>query len=266
MKLSEIAKETADACRKAGQFIAGERSKVAQSDIEHKALNSLVSYVDKQAEQMLVESLSEIFPQAGFITEEDTPDQRDAEWVWVIDPLDGTTNYLHQITPYAVSVALLHHEREQVGVVYEIGQDEMFVAWRGGGSWLDERAIKVSRAEQLSQSLLATGFPYQKFTEVEPFMQMLSELFARTRGVRRLGSAATDLAYVACGRFEGFFESDLSSWDVAAGALLVQEAGGQVTDYRLGADYLYGGEIVATAPGVAHEFYQILQRHFFHSK
>lgn len=234
-----------DLLREVGAFINHQRSHVSAQDIHHKSLNSLVSYVDKEAEKQLVAGLEEIFPAASFLTEEATVATRSTRYQWIIDPLDGTTNYLHGIAPYAISVALMEDDICVLGAVYELSQLEMFTALRGQGAKCNGRPLKVSPEKDLQLALFATGFPYESSSRDQQFGALLTQLFRHTRGLRRLGSAATDLAYVAAGRFSGFFEYGLSPWDVAAGALLVQEAGGRVSDFQGGTDYLHGGEICA---------------------
>lgn len=262
MNLTTLTRQVEAVCREAGSFINREKLKVTGQDVEIKGLNSLVSYVDKRAEEILVSGLRKILPEAGFITEEDTPDDADKPLRWVIDPLDGTTNYLHGIPVYAVSVALLEGDDELVGVVYELGQEEMFTAWKGGGAWLNGYLLKMDGVIRLSDTLIATGFPYHDFSRMESYMNLLEDLFQKTRGVRRLGSAATDLAYVACGRFNAFFEAGLSPWDVAGGTLLVKEAGGVVSDFKGGSNYIFGAEIVAASAAVYDEFQDLVQKHF----
>jgi myo-inositol-1(or 4)-monophosphatase len=226
-------------------FISTERESFSDDRVESKSLNNLVSYVDKGAEQRLVDGLKKIVPEAGFIAEEGTG-ERKAGLNWIIDPLDGTTNFVHGIPCYCISVALANEQGVLVGVVLEVTRNECFSAWKGGGAWLNGRPIKVSTRDTLQASLLATGFPYDDFGREAEYMQLLRELMHGSRGIRRLGSAAADLAYVACGRFEAFYEYGLNPWDVAAGGLLVQEAGGQVTDFRNGGEWLFGEELVAS--------------------
>ncbi len=260
MKFADLLPRLEAVCRKTGDFILAEKEKVSGKDIELKSLNSLVSYVDKKAEEQLVSGLGAILPEAGFITEEDTPDS-DARLRWVIDPLDGTTNYLHGIPVFAISVALMDGPEVVLGCVYELGQKEMFLAAKGHGTTLNGKMVRVNQKE-LSETLIATGFPYYNFARMDGFLAMLKRLFKETRGVRRLGSAATDLAYVACGRFDGFFEYGLSPWDVAAGALLVKEAGGQVSDFSGEGNYIFGGEILA-ASASTYEAMQALTDEYF---
>lgn len=160
--------------------------------------------------------------------------------------MDGTTNYIQGIPLYAVSIGLLDGEELVLGVVYEVGRDECFYAWKNGGAYLNGQTIRVSDRREIHEALLATGFPYNDFSKMESYMIFLEWAMKNARGVRRLGSAATDLVYVACGRFEAFWEYDLKPWDVAAGAVIVKEAGGTVTDYKGGENYLFGKEIVAS--------------------
>lgn len=250
MDLSLVTQQLTELAREVKDFIHHHRNRVQSEDIELKSFNSLVSYVDKTAEEQLVKGLKTIVPEAGFITEEGTETQGGERYNWIVDPLDGTTNFLHGIPVFAISVALMDNDEVVAGLVWEIGQDESFTAWKGGGAWLNGKPIRVSSNTELKKSLIATGFPYYDFSRMQSFLQLLGSLFEKTRGVRRLGSAATDLAYVACGRFDGFFEYGLSPWDVAAGVLLVQEAGGKVSDYSGGNNYIHGQEIVAGSQSV----------------
>jgi myo-inositol-1(or 4)-monophosphatase len=233
------------------RFIRTERERFSEADVESKSLNNLVSYVDKGAEQRLVDGLSKLLPGSGFIAEEGTG-TRAANDNWIIDPLDGTTNFVHGIPCYCISVGLQRDGEMVVGVVLEVTRDECFTAWKGGGAFLNGTPIRVSQRSSLQESLLATGFPYDDFGRETQYMELLKALMHKSRGIRRLGSAAADLAYVACGRFEAFYEYGLNPWDVAAGALLVQEASGRVTDFRNGDHWLTGEEIVASN-GAVHQ-------------
>lgn len=250
--MQQLIAPTSSLIRSVGQFLRQELGKVAAGDIETKALNSLVSYVDKTAEEQLVEGCSQIVPEAGFITEEETiVSNADKAWRWIIDPLDGTTNFLHQLPFFSISVALQHQQKTVMGFVYEVNRDELFYAWKGGGAWLNGKAIQVTPTLSLADSLVATGFPYYDFDKTTAYLKMLEQLMKGTRGVRRLGSAALDLAYTACGRFDAYFEYSLAPWDVAAGAFLVQEAGGIVSDFSGGGNYIFGKEIMASNPALA---------------
>jgi myo-inositol-1(or 4)-monophosphatase len=225
-KVAEIAKE-------AGTYLRESQSTFNTDTITSKSLNALVSEVDQNTERLLVERLSALLPLAGFLTEEETTAQDlNKEYTWVIDPLDGTTNFLHGLPIYSVSLALLHHEWPVIGVVYEVGLDECFTAYKDGGAFLNEQPISTSSSIQLADTLLATGFPYYNFTKLQGFQDTLAHFYQHTRGVRRIGTAAVDLAYTAAGRFDGYFEYGLSPWDVAAGILLVREAGGLVTNFE----------------------------------
>lgn len=246
MNWEQITKQTREACEEVAEFIRNEAAHFSREDIEHKGFNDLVSYVDKTAEEQLVQKLGKILPEAGFIAEEGTAEAKEAPYHWVIDPLDGTTNFVHGLPVYAISVALVKKEMPVVGVVVDLGQHKTFSAWKDGGAYMDALPIHVSKAPELAQSLLATGFPYYDFGRMDDYLKILKGFMESTHGLRRMGSAAIDLVYVACGRFEGFFEYNLNAWDVAAGALIVQEAGGKVTDFSAGDKYLFGREIVAS--------------------
>lgn len=246
MKLDEICKGVVVLCEEVGAFIAAEGASFSVDKIEHKGLNDLVSYVDRTAEEKLVKRLQELLPEAGFITEEKTINRLADTYNWVIDPLDGTTNFMHGLPVYSISIALQKEGKVVLGVVYEVCQQEAFYAWEAGGAYLNGKAIHVSDKEKLSQSLIATGFPYSNFTSVDAYLSVLKEFMRYCHGVRRLGSAAVDLAYVACGRFDGFYEYNLNAWDVAAGAFIVQEAGGKVSNFSNGEEFIQARQILAS--------------------
>ncbi|MBI1226191.1 MAG: inositol monophosphatase [Bacteroidetes bacterium] len=257
-ELELLCQKTCSLVTAVADFIRGEVGKVGAEKIEVKALNSLVSYVDKTAERRLVAGLSELLPSSTFLTEEGTVEQAAGEFQWIIDPLDGTTNFLHQLPYFAVSVALRQQEEIVLGIVYEVNHHECYYAWKNGGAWLNGLRIQTSTTDSLADSLVATGFPYREFETMEAYMKTLRYLMANTRGLRRYGAAAVDLAYVACGRFDSFFEYGLAAWDVAAGVLLVQEAGGRVSDFDGGDDYVFGGRLLAAAPGVFDEMLEVV--------
>lgn len=261
MNIQSVCADTVHLVREVGAFIRREQQKVSTSDIELKSLNSLVSYVDKEAEKRLVDGLSKLVPNAGFIAEEGTGERNQNGYNWIIDPLDGTTNYLHNLPVYSVSVALHDGKDLVIGVVLELGQNECFHAYRGGGAFCNGEAISVSSKSQLSDTLVATGFPYYDFDRIDEYLQLLKACFQKTRGVRRFGSAAVDLAYVACGRFDGFFEYGLNPWDVAAGALLVKEAGGNVEAFSLTNDAIFGREIMATSAVLKDDLFSLVRTH-----
>ena len=237
---------TCDIARSAGKFMAEERKNFDPLRIETKGLHDLVSYVDRTSEQRIVAGLREVLPESGFIAEEGTSTKQGERYNWVIDPLDGTTNFIQGVPVYAVSIGLMEYDELVLGVVYEVGRDECFYAWKDGGAFLNGNPIKVSERNDIHDALLATGFPYNDFSKLDEYLELLKWTMTNARGVRRLGSAATDLAYVACGRFDSFWEYDLKPWDVAAGALIVKEAGGVVTDFSGKNDYIFGGEIIAS--------------------
>lgn len=252
----------ADLARETGQFIRNEAAGFSLSKVEFKGKSDLVSYVDKETEKKLVAGLKKLIPGAGFITEENTIEQDRKEYTWIVDPLDGTTNFVHGVPAYAISIGLAAHEEVVAGVVYEVTRDECFLAWKGGGAYLEDRRISVTSASKVDDSLFSTGFPVYNLDKQTAYLNILSELIKSAHGLRRLGSAATDLAYVACGRYEGFFEFNLKPWDVAAGIILIREAGGTVSDFRGGNDCLFGGEIVAAGP-VHPEFLEVIRKHWY---
>ncbi len=255
-----------DIIRDTAAFISSQKDQFSESDIEKKGFNDLVSYVDKTAEQKLVDSLESLDIDAGFILEEQTRNiTSDSDLTWIIDPLDGTTNYLHGVPCYCISVALADQSIPVAGWIFEISRGEMFTGWSGGGAFLNEARIRVSSAGSMSESLIATGFPYHDFSFMDSYMEIFDHCMKNTRGLRRLGSAAADLAYLACGRFDAFYEYGLNAWDVAAGVIIVQEAGGSVTDFRGTSDHVFGKEILATNGRIHDEILKVTQRAFYQS-
>jgi myo-inositol-1(or 4)-monophosphatase len=260
MDLKNICSEIEKAAREAAGFILKESQGFDINRTEKKGLNDFVSYVDKGSEKMLVEKLSKLLPEAGFITEEGTSEKEGLKYCWVIDPLDGTTNFLHGFHPYAISIGLMEYDEVIAGVVYEVSGNEIFTAWKNGGAWLNGSKIEVSKAPKLSDSLVATGFPYSDFHRIDAYMDCLTHLCKHTHGIRRLGSAAIDLAYVACGRFEVFYEYGLHHWDIAAGMLIVREAGGRVSDFSGNEKNLTGEEFLAANSNVYSEILEIVSK------
>jgi myo-inositol-1(or 4)-monophosphatase len=256
-----ICQQVLEIARSTGTFIREEREKISAKDVELKGIASLVTYVDKTAEEQIVSALNELLPQSGFITEEGTATHSGEKFRWIIDPLDGTTNYVHGIAPHSVSIALLKNEELVTGVVYELGGNEMFYAWKNSPAYLNGREIKASATGKIADTLIGTGFPYYSFEKVDAYIAALKYLMLNTRGLRRMGSAAVDLAYVAAGRFDGFFEHALHSWDVAAGAFILKQAGGKITDFNGGQNWLFGGEIVAAGENFFDEFLSIINKH-----
>jgi myo-inositol-1(or 4)-monophosphatase len=254
MNLQAIEKDVIEITREVGEFIRIEGASFDRARIEQKeGFNNLVSYVDKEAERKLVTALRKIVPQAGYITEEGTVEQSEKhEYNWIIDPLDGTTNFLHGLPIFAISIGLTRGDKTILGVVHHVIRNECFHAIEGQPAYCNSDEIHVSPLETLSESLLATGFPYYHFEKQNVYLDIIKDFLEKSHGIRRLGSAAIDLAYVACGRLEGFFEYNLNAWDVAAGAFIVQQAGGKVTDFKGGNNFLFGGELCA-ANGLMHE-------------
>jgi len=259
--LSDLTVKVCRLCEQTGEFLREESRKFTLQDIREKSPANLVSYVDEQAEQKLIEGLIHILPGSGFIAEE-SPLPQIAEHTWIIDPLDGTTNYLHGIPMYAISVGLKREEKMILGVILEVVGREMFYTWEGANSYLNGHTIRVSETGSMAACLFATGFPYYNFSRMDNYMKFLRFLMEHSRGVRRLGSAAIDLAYVACGRMDGFYEYGLQPWDVAAGSLLVANAGGCVSDFSGGREYLFGKEMISTNSNIYPSFMEALQSAF----
>lgn len=262
MNLQVITHQVINLSKAVGKFIKTEAEKLKSSDIEEKGIHNLVTYVDKQAEKMLVRELSKILPEAGFIAEEDQSLPKGERFNWIVDPLDGTTNFIHSVPLYSISIALTDGNETIMGLVYEINLEECFYSWKGAPAFLNEKQIQVSRQEKLDKSLLATGFPYYDYSLLDPYLELFKDLMRTTRGVRRLGSAAVDLAYVAAGRFEVFYEYGLNPWDVAAGAFLVKQAGGEVTDFKGEDNYVFGKQIISSNKLTHDEFSKKLSSYF----
>jgi len=260
--LSNLCQQAIKVIQPVGDFIREELGKVSDQQIEVKALNSLVSYVDKTAEEKLVAGLQPLIPEATFLTEEETVETKQGTFQWIIDPLDGTTNFLHQLPFFSISVALQHKEETVLGIVLEVVRGECFYAWKGGGAWLNGQAIRVSNNNQLSEALIATGFPYYDYDHTDAYLEVLKHLMKNTRGIRRYGSAALDLAFTACGRFDAYYEYSLNAWDIAAGALIVKEAGGEVTAFSADKNYLFDGQIIAGSVPIRKELNAIIDKYF----
>jgi myo-inositol-1(or 4)-monophosphatase len=261
MNYEYICKYVINAINGASHFIQTEAKKFTPDRIESKGLNNFVSYVDKTAEEMLVEALHEILPEAGFITEENTATDRGEQLKWVIDPLDGTTNFIHGIPVYAISIGLMEGNETVLGVINELNHNECFYAWKDGPAFKDGDEIQVSSAAKVQDSLIATGFPYYDFHKMKAYMESLEYFMQHSHGARRIGSAAVDLAYVACGRFDAFYEYSLQPWDVAAGSIIVERAGGKVSDFKGGNNYIFGKELVAANSLIYNEFFGIIQKY-----
>ncbi|MBK0381600.1 inositol monophosphatase [Pedobacter sp. SD-b] len=262
MDYENLCKQVIEVAKMAGKFIITESKTFNASKIEYKGVNDMVSYVDKTAERMIIEELSKILPQSGFIAEEGTSNKTAEEFNWIIDPLDGTTNFIHGIPAFAVSIALKQHNDLVVGVIYEINQDECFYAWKDSKAYLNGKEIKVSDNEKLNSSLVATGFPYYDFERQNAYMGLFTEVMRKCHGLRRIGAASVDLAYTACGRFDAYFEYNLKPWDIAAGLLIVERAGGKYFDFDGGENALTTYDIVATNGKISEELNEIIHSHF----
>jgi myo-inositol-1(or 4)-monophosphatase len=247
------------AARRAASVINKAANQLELLNIETKAHNDFVTEVDRAAEAVIVDILREAFPEHGILAEESEPSEADAEYVWMIDPLDGTTNFIHGFPQYAVSIALTRRGVPEHAVIFDPVANELFTASRGRGAYMNDRRLRVSRCQRLADALLGTGFPFRQFTHVDTYLAMFRELAQKSVGLRRAGAAALDLAYVASGRLDGFWEMGLSPWDMAAGALLIQEAGGFVADFDGEGNYLKSGNIVAGTPKVFTELLLIIQ-------
>jgi myo-inositol-1(or 4)-monophosphatase len=240
------------AARKAGAIIVRASSDLDRLTVRRKAHNDFVSEVDHAAEDAIIRTIREAYPGHAFIAEESGASAKGAEpdHVWIIDPLDGTTNFLHGVPQYCVSIALRHKGVLQQAVVYDPNRNELYTATRGAGAFLNDRRLRVSRTDKLEDALIGTGFPFREYAHFDEYMRMFGQVTRRCAGVRRPGSAALDLAWVAAGRMDGFWEMGLSPWDIAAGALLIREAGGLVGDFDGGEGFLESGRVAAGNPKV----------------
>ena len=256
--IHKILKQSIEIVKEVGDFIWAQAGK--QLEVETKSLNSFVTYVDKEAEKMLVQKLGLLLPAATFITEEKTVEQKDSSLQWIIDPLDGTTNFIQQIPHYSTSVALKYQGEIILGIVNHIPQKECFYARKNEGAFLNGKPIKVSLVEKLDQAIIATGFPYERAEIQNRLIQVFNDVLSEVKGIRRLGSAALDLSFVACGRMDAYYEGELNPWDVAAGILIVEEAGGKLSDYKGGDDYFEGKEIIASNTLLHNKLIQIINK------
>jgi myo-inositol-1(or 4)-monophosphatase len=238
------------AARLAGDLILLNLGSLSKEDITTKQAADFVTRVDREAEQLIVETIKERYPDHRFIAEESFRDTSPASYRWIIDPLDGTTNYIHGYPIFSISIALQFREIPMLGLIFDPVREEIFTAIRGKGAFLNSRPIRVSPIENVMRSLVTTGFPFRKRELIDDYVLLFKNIFVKVSDIRRAGSAALDLAYVACGRCEAFFEIGLSLWDIAAGSLIVQEAGGVITDFGGKDKYLTSGNIVAGNPNI----------------
>lgn len=259
-ELEHLTNKVITLSRSIGQWMLSQR--IDESNAEIKTENNLVTYVDKESEFRFVNGLKEILPEAGFIAEEGTGAAINGGLNWVIDPLDGTTNFVHGVPVWCTSIALTLDNRALVGVIYDPNSEEMFSASKGNGALLNGKSISVSKIEGLSSSLLATGFPYDDFGREDQYLQLFKALTHSTRGMRRLGSAALDMAWTACGRFEAFYEYGLNPWDVAAGTIIIEEAGGKVTEFNGGVNPIFGLDLMCTNGHIHEALSKVINQYF----
>ena len=263
MNLETLTKEVISLSKEVGAFIREEGKNFKLSDVVYKGHSNLVSYVDKTAEEQIVKRLVELLPEAGFITEEETINKTGDVYNWIVDPLDGTTNFIHGLPVFSVSIALERNKELVLGVVYEINLDECFYAWKNGGAYLNGLPIEVSPHEEFSKTLIATGFPYYNFEKEDQYLKIVKELMQQCHGIRRMGSAAVDMAYVACGRFDAYFEYNINLYDIAAGAVIVREAGGTAFNFSGEAEFFKSREMIASNGKIGEAMKEVIQRNFF---
>ena len=262
--LEELTRGVCEIAKQAGAYIREERRKFSLESVERKHAHDYVSYVDKGSEKQIVSALRQLLPEAGFITEEGTTKMEEGKCkmeedsaispqssalTWVVDPLDGTTNFIHQYAPYAVSIALLQGKEILIGVVYEVCHDECYCAWKGGGAYVELKGeslkLKVSN-QKIQDALLCLQLPYNSDAYKPVIKHLIDKLYGNVGSIRMCGSAAMALCYVASGRYDGYAEKYIGQWDFMAGALIVKEAGGMVTNYEGSEDFTQGNNVVAT--------------------
>ncbi|WP_177603863.1 inositol monophosphatase family protein [uncultured Phocaeicola sp.] len=253
MELAALTEKVRELAVETGAFIRNERKKFSRDKVEKKHAHDYVSYVDKESERRIVSRLKELLPEAGFIAEEGTGSLTDETYCWVVDPLDGTTNFIHDNAPYCVSIALRNREEFLIGVVYEICRDECFWTYKGSPSFLNGNEIHVSAVSDPDDTFLALGFPYNVHDYKPTAIHLVNQCYGRISGLRLLGAAAAELCYVAAGRFDARIEAYLGPWDIAAGSLILLNAGGKITDFKGGNTYVSGHQIVASN-GKIHDF------------
>ncbi len=251
------------AARTAGAIINRGALDIERLQVEVKAANDFVTEVDKASEAAIIETILQAYPDHAILAEESgrTHGAKHSEYLWIIDPLDGTTNFIHGFPVYAVSIALSFRGKVEQAVVYDPARNDLFYASKGRGAYLNDRRLRVSKRLRLQQALIGTGFPFRRGDNFKRYMKIFEEIMQKCAGLRRPGAAALDLCYVAAGWYDGFFETGLSPWDVAAGSLMVTEAGGLVGNFTGEADFLYQREIVAASPKIYGQLVQILTPH-----
>lgn len=252
MALKQLTETVCGIASRCGDFLRSERVRFDRTRVEEKNSHDYVSYVDKAAEKMLVEELKLLIPGAGFLTEEGSVDYHNESYCWVVDPLDGTTNYIHDNAPYCVSIGLRLGDDLLLGVVYEVCRDECFYAWKDGGAWLNRQPLRVSDVSEMDKAFIVLELPYNAEAYRATALHLLEKLYGNVGGIRMDGSAATAICYVAAGRFDLWLEAYVCPWDYAAGALILMEAGGKVTNFY-GEDHFFGGHHIIASNGKLHE-------------
>jgi len=249
------------AARRAATIINRASLNLERLQIDRKQHNDFVTEVDKAAEEAIIETLNEAYPNHGFLAEESGELLNNSDHIWIIDPLDGTTNFIHGFPQYAISIALSVNGVLQQAVIYDPNRDELFSASKGGGAYVDRRRLRVADQIKLENALIGTGFPYRQDQDVDQYLKIFADMTRQCAGLRRPGAASLDLAYVAAGRYDGFFESELKPWDMAAGALIITEAGGLVGNYRGEEGFLESVEIMAGNPRIFAQMAQVLGKY-----
>jgi len=249
------------AARRAGAIINRASQDIGTLTIKSKNFNDFVSEVDVAAERAIIDTLKDAYPSHGFLGEESGSTSHQSDFIWIIDPLDGTTNFLHSFPQYCVSIALQHKGEITQAVIYEPNRNDLYTATKGRGAFLNDKRIRVSKCDKLQEALIGTGFPFRDFKYLDDYLHMFKSMIQKTTGIRRAGSAALDLAYVASGSLDGFWEIGLSPWDIAAGGLLIQEAGGIVTDLSGQAGWLESGNILVASPKIHDDMQAIIASH-----
>ncbi len=255
-----------NAAKSASKILIENFGKIGSDDVKKKSRNDFLTFVDERAENTIIEILQDAFPDHSILAEESGLQKQNSDYEWIIDPLDGTKNYISGIPIFAISIALRHHDQIQLAVVLDPVRNELFHAQRDKGAYLNGNRIQVSNRQNLEECLLATGFPFKQKEFLPLYVKCFQNIFQHSSGMRRMGVAAIDLAYVAAGRFDGFWELGLSPWDMAAGSLIIEEAGGKVSDFWGENLHLTSGYITATNGHIHHLMLQIIQRHFIRNE
>jgi len=234
------------AALESGKILLDNFGKVSKEEIRKKAATDFISFVDESSEKKIIEIIYSFFPHHTVLAEEGGVVDKKSDYVWIIDPLDGTTNYLHSVPVFAISIALQYKNNTVLGVVYDPVHNDLFYAEKGKGTFLNDKSVRISQTQELKESFIATGFPFKSKHKLRGYLDVFQDIFNSSIGMRRMGAAAIDLAYVACGKFDGFWEIGLAPWDVAAGSILISESGGKVSDFWNNENFKDSSYILAT--------------------